>query len=255
MTKIKFPHPLTLLAGCILLAAVFSYILPAGQYDRVDDPNTGRKVVVAGTYHRVPQQPVNPFQAVVAIPKGMADAASVIFLVFLVGGAFTVVDQTGALKQSVGWLVRKLENHETLVIPIVSLFFAAGGALENMQEEILALVPVLLLLTRRLGFKPITAVAMSLGSAAVGAAFSPINPFQVTIAQKVAGLPFLTGWKFRLAFMILALAIWIIGTMRHAKKTRVEPEVAEQEETGPFDFRKMIVLAIVLIAFAIFVYG
>jgi len=255
MAKSKFPHPLTLLAGCIVLAAIFSYILPAGQFDRVDDPATGRKVVVAGTYHRVPQQPVTPFQAIVAIPKGMADAASVIFLVFLVGGAFTVVDETGALKQSVGWLVRKLQSHETLVIPIVSLLFAAGGALENMQEEILALIPVLLLLTRRLGFKPITAVAISLGAAAVGAAFSPINPFQVTIAQKVAGLPFLSGWRFRVVFMVLALAIWIIGTMLHAKRTRVEPEINEPEDTSPFNARKSIVLAIVLITFAIFIYG
>src|SRR5258708_4843522 len=223
MVKSKFPHPLTLLLGCILLAAALSYILPAGQYDRKDDEATGRKVVVAGSYHRVPQQPVSPFQAIVSIPKGMADAAPVIFLVFLVGGAFTVVDETGALKQSVSWLVKKLQSHETLVIPIVSLLFATGGALENMQEEILALVPVLLLLTRRLGFKPITAVAMSMGSAAVGAAFSPINPFQVTIAQKVAELPFLSGWKFRMLFLVLALRIWIIGTMLRATLTRAEP--------------------------------
>lgn len=45
----------------------------------------------------------------------------------------------------------------------------------QMQEELIAFVPVLLLLTRQLGFTPVTAVAMSLGAAAVGAAFSPTN--------------------------------------------------------------------------------
>ena len=34
---------------------------------------------------------------------------------------------------------------------------------------------------------------MSIGSAAVGIAFSPINPFSVGIAQKVAQLPLLSG--------------------------------------------------------------
>src|SRR6516164_2379041 len=110
-------------------------------------------------------------EALVAVPKGMVDAASVVFLVFLVGGAFTVVDDTGALRQGVGWLARKLARRETLVIPIISLAFALGGILENMQEEIIALVPMLLLLTRRLGFDPLTAVAMSAGSAMVGSAF------------------------------------------------------------------------------------
>ena len=58
--KLRFPHPLTLLLGFIALVAVSSWVLPAGQFERRDDPVTGRKVVVAGTYHSVPQQPVTP---------------------------------------------------------------------------------------------------------------------------------------------------------------------------------------------------
>jgi uncharacterized ion transporter superfamily protein YfcC len=256
MRRLAFPHPLTLLTCCIVLAALLSHILPAGRYDRADDPATGRKVVVAGTYHTVPAAPVSAFQTLVAIPKGLADAASVIFFVFLIGGAFTVVDHTGALRQAVGALVRRLGGHDLLMIPVVCVFFAAGGALENMQEEIIALVPVLLLLCRRMGFTPLTAVAMSLGSAAVGAAFSPINPFQVGIAQKLAGLPLLSGAGFRVAFLAIALAIWIWGTMRNALKTRVAREEADaNEEHHVFDARRITVIAIVIAAFTAFVIG
>src|SRR6476646_9673064 len=131
----RFPHPLALLTGCIFAAAVASFVLPAGEYNRRPDPATGRTVVVAGTYHHVEPRPVGPFQALVAVPQGLVEAGSVVFLVFLVGGAFTVVDKTGALRQGVGWLVRRLQSREALVIPIVSLTFAAGGALENMGEE------------------------------------------------------------------------------------------------------------------------
>src|SRR5207245_4494071 len=95
-TAVKFPHPLALLCGCVLLAAVASHVLPAGEYDRRDDPATGRRVVVAGTYHAVAARPVGAFQTLVAIPRGMADAAAGIFFLFLIGGAFTVVDATGA---------------------------------------------------------------------------------------------------------------------------------------------------------------
>src|ERR1039458_6510443 len=151
MHRLAFPHPLPLLTCGVLLAAALSHVLPAGRYDRKDDPATGRSVVVAGTYHAVPRTPVGFFQTLVAIPKGLIDAASGIFFVFLVGGAFTVVDQTGALRQAVGALVRRLGTNDRVVIPVVSLLFAAGGALENMQEEIIALVPVLLLRGRRCG--------------------------------------------------------------------------------------------------------
>src|SRR5204862_157786 len=168
---VKFPHPLTLLCGCVLLAAAASHVLPPGQYDRRDDPATGRKVVVAGTYHAVAARPVGAFHALVAIPRGMADAAAVIFFVFLIGGAFTVVDETSALRQGVDWLVRRFGHSEALVVPAASLGFALGGVLDNMKEEIIALVPVMLLLARRLGYRPVVAVAMSLGAAALVAGF------------------------------------------------------------------------------------
>ncbi len=256
MRRLTFPHPLTLLTCCVLLAGLLSYVLPAGKYDRHDDPATGRSVVVAGTYHAVPAAPVGFFQTLVAIPKGLIDAASVIFLVFLVGGAFTVVDHTGALRQAVGVLVTRLGSGEIIVIPVVSLLFATAGALENMQEEIIALVPVLLLLCRRMGFTPLTAVAMSLGSAMVGSAFSPINPFQVGIAQKLAGLQLLSGSAFRMVFLAIALALWIWGTMRNARRTRVVKETADASELfATFDARRIGVLGIVLAAFAIFLVG
>ena len=257
MARLSFPHPLTLLTACILAAALGSYLFPAGQYERRADPVTGREVVIAGTYHHVDSRPVGPFEALVAIPKGLAAAGSVIFLVFLVGGAFTVVDETGALRQAVGWLVGRLENRETLVIPIVSVAFATGGALENMSEEIIALVPVLLLVTRRLGFDALTAVAISIGAAGVGAAFSPINPFQVQIAQKLAGVPLLSGFAFRSCVLAIAVAGWIAGTWRHAIRTRVVPEETGEASstTIVLDTRRAIVLLLVIATFVVFVYG
>jgi uncharacterized ion transporter superfamily protein YfcC len=254
---VKFPHPLTLLCGCVLLAAAASHVLPPGQYDRRDDPTTGRRVVVAGTYHTVPARPVGPFQALVAIPRGMADAAPVIFFVFLIGGAFTVVDETGALRQGVDWLVRRFGHSEALVVPAASLAFALGGVLDNMKEEIIALVPVMLLLVRRLGYRPVVAVAMSLGAAAVGAAFSPINPFQVGIAQQLAQLPLLSASLFRIVFLAAALGIWIWGTVRYAARTRAAPttEPGAGPTAGTLDRRRGAVLTLVLVAFAALVVG
>jgi uncharacterized ion transporter superfamily protein YfcC len=257
MKKPHFPHPLTLLTGCILIAAALSYVLPAGQYERRNDPVTGRSVVVAGTFHEVESAPVGFFQAIVAIPKGMADAADVVFLVFLIGGAFTVVDETGALRNAVGWLVQRLQSREVLVIPVVSLVFATGGVLENLQEEIIALVPVLLILTRRLGFAPLTAVSMSAGAAFVGSAFSPINPFQVGIAQKLAELPLLSAGLFRIVFLAVALSIWIVATMRHAVRTQTVPEIPEESDEGDGDMspRDLSILGMIVVTFAVMIWG
>ncbi|TYZ07432.1 YfcC family protein [Hymenobacter lutimineralis] len=255
MKTLRFPHPLVLLTGFVLLACLLSYVLPAGVFERHADAVTGRDIVVPGSYHRVPATPVSPLQAIVDIPRGLGEAASVIFLVFLAGGAFTVVDHTGALRRGVDWLLEKFRGREAVVIPIISVLFATMGALENMQEEIVPLIPVLLILMRRIGYPAITAAAVSIGSAAVGAAFSPLNPFQVGIAQKLAQLPLLSGGGFRLAFLALALAIWIGGTVRFALRHRVAPEVDAAAATAEQGGRHGIVLALLFVTFAFFAYG
>ena len=253
--RFSVPHPLVLLGGCVILAAAASYVLPAGEFDRADDEATGRSVVVAGTYHAVERTPVNLFDAMVALPRGMAEAGEVIFLVFLIGGAFTVVDESGALRRGVTSLVRTLGGRDLLVIPIVSIFFATGGVVENMQEEIIPLIPVLLILTRRVGFTPLVAVAMSAGAAFVGSAFSPINPFQVQIAQKLAELPLGSAWPFRGIFLILALALWIGMTMRYASRERLEPELIEESGDVGIDGKDWVIFGLVAATFTVLVVG
>ncbi|WP_369073818.1 YfcC family protein [Hymenobacter lapidarius] len=131
--------------------------------------------------------------------------------------------------------------------------------MENMGEEIVPLVPVLLVLMRRLGYPVITAVAASIGAAIVGAAFSPINPFQVGIAQKLAQLPLLSGGGYRMALLVPAVALWIAGTMRHAIRHRVVPsalaEDAGQAVDAPAGQRHGLVLLLLLVMFSFFGYG
>ena len=253
--KHRFPHPLTLLLGCIIAAAALTYVLPAGQYDRIDDPNTGRSVVVSGSFHGVDRDPVNLFEAIVAIPVGLIDAGEIVFLIFLIGGAFAVVDQTGALRWGVEWLVDRLHGREMLVIPIVSVAFGAAGAASNMQEEIIAMIPPLLVLTSRLGVPPITAALMSAGPAFVGSAFSPINPFQVGLAQRIADLPMGSGSAFRTAFLLIALAIWIALTMRYATRMRSRPAANARAEPVTADRRFTAIITLVALTFAGMTYG
>lgn len=191
----------------------------------------------------------------VAIPQGMADAGSVIFLVFLVGGAFSVVDATGAFREGVRWLSHRLARRTELIIPIVSVAFAAGGAVEGMWEEIIALVPVLLLLARRVGFDALTVIAMSLGAAGIGSTFSPINPFSVGIAQRLAELPLGSGLWFRMAVFVPGLGIWIWGTMRHAARHR-QPLVADGEQPGhSLSLRHILTLAAIGATLTYYVFG
>lgn len=251
--RLRLPHPLVLLLGGVAVAALLTWVLPAGAYQRHTDPGTGREVVVAGTYARVAATPVGPMAAVLAVPQGIVAGADVIAVVLFVGGAFALLDSTGALARLVGALVGRTRRPRLVVI-LICLVFATFGALENMQEEIIALIPVLLVLSRGLGFGAVTALGMSVGAAAVGSAFGPTNPFQTGIALRIAGLPAMSQPALRFAFFGAAVAVWIAWTLAMTGRDDVRPEVTAPAHT-PTTRRDLLLLSLVVLPFVPYVCG
>jgi uncharacterized ion transporter superfamily protein YfcC len=138
---------------------------------------------------------------------------------------------------------------------MLSLFFGAMGAVENMQEEIVALVPVLLVFGRRLGVDAVTVVAAAAGAAVVGSAFGPTNPFQAGIALTLAELPVLEGGGLRLAMWVVGMAVWIGWTLRHAMKNRLPIEEVAYDPADTVTGRDAVIVACVLIPLAAYVIG
>lgn len=60
MTKHRSMDPLLLIGSIILVGAALTWIVPAGRFERVKDPHTGRTLVVPGSYRTVPRNPVGP---------------------------------------------------------------------------------------------------------------------------------------------------------------------------------------------------
>jgi len=48
---IKVPHTYVILFSVIIIMSILTYVIPAGQFDRVQDPNTGRTVVDGNSFH------------------------------------------------------------------------------------------------------------------------------------------------------------------------------------------------------------
>lgn len=250
--KLRLPHPFLLLLFGVGLAAALTWVLPAGAYERRTDPATGREMVVAGTYHQVEATPVGPMAALVAVPRGIAAGAEVIIATLLVGGVMVLLDGTGALSRLVGSLIGR--GRPRVILVGVCVGFAILGALENMHEEIIPLIPIMLVLARGLGYGPVTALAMSVGSAVVGSAFGPTNPFQTAIALRFAGMPTLTMPALRFGLLLVAVALWIGYVLAMAARdkpdTGVTGPVAE-----PATRRDVILLLLAVAPFVPYVIG
>ena len=251
----KFPNALVIMIGFIILATILTYIIPQGQYERITDPETNQISVVQGSYKSVVAEPVSIFKMFLSIPEGVVSRSSLITLILLIGGCFYVIEKTGALKEGIAFLTVKLQGKEEIVLIIVSIIFLVGGATMGLQEEIIAMMPVLLYLTSRLGYNAFVAIAISFGSAIVGAAFSPMNPFAVVIAQKETGLEFLSGSAFRMIVLVIAFIVWIFMIIRYANKNKIEKVVETDQVVEKISVRSAIILSLVGLAFVILVIG
>ena len=264
----KVPHTYVILFTIVIIMTLATYVLPAGIYERVTDPNTGRTVVDPTSYHHVERTPVNLFEMVKAVPDGMKAAANIIFFIFIVGGAFAIIQSTGAIDGGISRTVVSLKGKEALLIPVCMLLFSIGGATYGMAEEVIVFVPIGIALARAMGYDNIVGISMMSTGAAVGFSGGMLNPFTVGVAQGIAELPLFSGLGFRLVghLVLYIVAVWFV--MRYAAKVKKDPTKSlvydlmqeDRDETAlkevpEFTLRHKIVLIVVALGFVYMVYG
>ncbi len=251
----SFPNALTIVVAFILAAGILTYLIPKGQYNRINDPVTQREVVVPGSYTRLDSEHLSPFEILTCIPRGIVNGGEVMVLIFLVGGCLFIVEQTGALKEGVVYFTSRVKGKEEIALVLMGFLFTVGGATEGLEEEIIPLVPVLLIFTRNLGYPPLVTVGISFGSAVIGAAFSPINPFGAVIAQKIAEVPFLTDVAYRMIVFLIAFGLWMTIVIRYGNLHRIDKQIEEGSSLSAFRTSHIIILGLVMLAFVLLIVG
>lgn len=225
--KLSFPHPIIILLGFILLAGLASYLIQSGNYERVLDLETGREIILPGSFHTIDDQNASIYDIALSIPEGIILGADVVVLILLIGGAFYVIEKTGALQEGISSLIYKFRNRQYLLLYIIGFVFAFCGATIAMQEELIALAPILILLAKKINYDVRAIVAIALGSALVGASFSPVNPFGSLLSQTIAELDMDEGFAYRMVFLILAIIIWCGYHIKFGKLKTHSSEVVE----------------------------
>ena len=198
--KVKVPHIFIILLSIMAIMAVLSYLIPAGEFVRVDGPD-GRMVIDPDSYKVVESNPTTIMDLFKAIPEGFVEAGWVIALTFCVGGGFVVVKKTMAINAAISWLSKKFSKKGIIVIPILMITFAIIDCFIGMCELTMVYVPIILPLMFALGFDSMTAAATALVGSAIGFSAAIANPFTTGIGQKIAGLPLYSGWKYRHRFI------------------------------------------------------
>jgi len=220
----KSPDVFVIAFTLILLAAVATWVLPGGSYTRQKQVVNGteREIVVPGTYKVEPSKP--QVSAILLAPMlGFLRMGSIIGLIFVVGGAFNILNDTGAIAAGIHQLVRLLGKRSYLIIPIVMTVFSFFGGAYGMAEEAIPFALIFVPLALALGYDSIVGICLSFVAAGVGFSAGFLNPFTVQISQGIAGVPLGSGIKYRLLVWVLATAVAIAWVMVYAARVKADP--------------------------------
>jgi len=224
--EIKPINPILILACIIVIAAVATYIVPAGTFERVAVEGSEYEMVVADSYQRVENQPIGLFDMFKALTLGLQDAGYIIFFLMILGGSFKVVEKTGALHAGISNLLKVTAGKELILVPICLVVFSGISAMAACCEEYLAFLPLMYMVCMACGFDSILSVALLMCSSAIGYAGGMTNAFTVGVAQTIAQLPMFSGIGYRTVVWIVLLIPTIIYMMIYAGRIKKNPEAA-----------------------------
>ena len=262
--RLEMPDTYVILFLVLVVTAIATYFVPAGAFER--EQVDGVERVVSGTYESTAQNPVGFMDIFMALQTGMVESAGLIFLVLFAGGMFEVVERSGAITGGIMSAVDKMRGREFLLIAVISILFALGGATGAVANSVIPFVAIGVMLARALKLDAIVAVSITFGATFIGFAAGFLNPYTVGIAHAIAELPLFSGMLFRVISFILLVGVTIWYTWMYAKRIMRDPSrslmgILEDEEDesemkdAPFTLRHKFILGWVAAALAFFVFA
>ena len=236
--KIPIPHTYVIVFSFIAAAAILTWILPGGEFDRetLDVNGTLREVIVEGSFHEAEKNP-QTWQIFSALFDGFAGKADIIVFILIIGGAFWIMNDSKAIDvgiQSFLIRVRKLEKFslfrkigvDNLIIVLIMLVFSVFGATFGMSEETIAFIIIFVPLSISMGYDSITGLCMCFVGAGLGFAGALLNPFTIGIAQGLSSLPLFSGIEYRLFVWLVINVVGIGWVLRYAARIRKNPKAS-----------------------------
>ena len=259
-TKRSFPGPIPILMMVIILAAIGTWLLPAGQYNKlsvtgktftmVTDTNEislpltqqtldslgirikvekfikgdiRKPVSVPGSFTKQKRNQQGFLPILQAPIKGIIDSIDIILFVLIIGGFMFVFNETGAMVKGITWLAHSMKGREHWLIAILTTVFSFFAASYGMAEEALVFYPILVPLFLAAGYDLLVPLAIIFGGTSVGCIPAFSNPFATIIASNAAGINWMDGLGERLILWVIVTALMVWYILRYAAKIKKDP--------------------------------
>jgi uncharacterized ion transporter superfamily protein YfcC len=258
----KIPSPITILMVVIIIAAVATWLVPAGRYNTLSANDnksfavlsakgetttlpftqktldslqikialksfaTGairKPVSIPGSYQSLEKNGQGFIKILQAPLKGIYDSIDIILFILIIGGFMNIFHQSGAMVKGLKALAYSMKGKEAWLIIILTFLFSFAGSSYGMAEEALVFYPVMVPLFLAAGYDLIVPVAVIFAGTQLGTLSSFSNPFSAIIASNAAGVNWSDGFYERILMFVISTGITIWYIVRYANKVKKNP--------------------------------
>lgn len=213
-----------LLAVILAISGALSYFIPQGNFQRDADG-----AIIDGTYVKAAVGGIAIWRVLTAPIRVFAssDALTIIFIslfLLIMSGVFNLLDKTNGIRIFIGKMVQKFAKKREIVICVATLVFMAFGSFFGMFEELVTLLPLVIVFMLSMGMDTLTGLGVCMLGACFGFSAAITNPFSVGLASKFAGTYVLDGAWLRVLFFVFVYAMVCAFLLLHVRKVTKNPQ-------------------------------
>ena len=223
INKKSFITVIVLLGAILLLSGILSYFIPQGTYQRDE---AGK--IIDGTYVKSGVEGIAVWRVLTAPVRvffssdGLTVFVISLFLLVM-SGVFNLLDKTGGIRIILNRTVNKFSGKKKIVVCVTLLFFMMFGSFFGMFEELVTLLPLVIVFMLSMGMDTLTGVGVCMLGACFGFSAAITNPFSVGLASSLAGTYIFQGVWLRLLFFAFIYALVCVFLLLHVKKIAKDP--------------------------------
>ncbi|MCF8369958.1 MAG: AbgT family transporter [Bacteroidales bacterium] len=232
----KIPHTYVIIFYAIVFAAVLTWIIPGGEFERkvINSGGVERTVIDKDSFHYI-ESNSQTWQVFSGLFNGFVRQSGIVILILMIGGGFWIMNASKSIDVGIFAFLKftkglehlkffKVVGVNNVIIVLVMVLFSIFGAVFGMSEETIAFIIIVVPLAISMGYDSIVGVCMVYVAAHMGFAAAVLNPFTIGIAQGIANLPLFSGLEFRIFCWFVINFVGISFVLWYAKRVKDKPE-------------------------------
>ena len=219
-----------ILTAVIIVSGALSYFIPQGEFQRDD---TG--AIIPDSYVQGKIGGIAPWRILTAPFRVFVseDSLTIIMIsafLLIMSGIFNLIDKTGGIRILIGRIMKKLRDKGGPIVCITTLIFMLFGSFFGMFEELVTLLPLVIMFMLSINMDTMTGLGACMIAACFGFSAAITNPFSVGLAAQVADINPSNGVWLRIVFFGIVYTILCAFLMLHLRKIEKDPKISPTYE-------------------------